>query len=327
MLHELNLDLISRARTFLEGKIRCTPIDFSPCLTDLLGAPIYFKMEHLQITGSFKLRGALFYLSTLSPEERAHGVATCSAGNHGLGVAYAAKEYGVDCTVYVPKGVDRAKQEKIVLLGARVIQSEFVGYDETLLWAEEEVLKSGQHFITPFEDERIMAANGGTIAAEILEAIPDVQNVIFPVGGGGLGAGISFYFKETQPSVRMIGCQHVGSPALKLSLEKGEAVTTLPPLETIAGGIEGGIGKRCFVILKDRIDDVCLVSEEEIGEACLWMLQHHQFLIEPSAVVTVASCLSGQLQLKGKTVVLLSGRNVAYSTLQGLVAMPRNNFA
>lgn len=319
--YELNLDLISQANSFIKGKVNQTPIEYSSFLSDILKVPVYFKLETQQITGSFKVRGALFYLSTLTEQEKSKGVAACSAGNHGLGVAYASKIAGIACTVYVPKNADNAKCEKIEKLGAKVVRSQFEGYDDTLKWAKNEVQISGQHLISAFEDERIMAGNGGTIATEMLNEIPDVQNVIFPVGGGGLSSGMAFYLKTMYPSIRLIGCQHVDSPALKLSLEKGKAMTTLPAIETVAGGIEGGIGELCFEVLKDRIDDVILLSEEEICEAVGWMLEHHQHLVEPSAVVSVAGCLSDKMpKLSGKTIVLLSGRNVAYETLKKLIA-------
>lgn len=312
-MKELSLESIETAASFLEGKIRRTPLEYSQALA------AYLKLESMQITGSFKVRGGLFYLSSLSEEQKRRGVACCSAGNHGLGVAFAAKELSVPCTVYVPKNVDKAKHEKMLKLEAQVICSPFDGYDDTLEFAKADVAKNGLHFISAFEDDKIMAANGGTIAREILEDLPDVENVVFPVGGGGLSAGIAFYLKEKAPSVRLIGCQHVHSPALALSLETGKAVTALPPLETIAGGIEGGIGERCFEILKSRIDDVVLVDEGEIEEAFRFVLKHHQLLIEPSAVVTIAAILSGKFVPKGKTVLLLSGRNVSYQTIQRLV--------
>jgi threonine dehydratase len=164
-----------------------------------------------------------------------------------------------------------------------------------------------------------MAANGGTIAREILNERPQVKSVVFPVGGGGLSSRLCFYFKEKSPSVHLIGCQHKESAALALSLKMGKAIRALPPIETIAGGIEGGIGEGCFEILKNRINQILLVSEEEIEEAFRFVLKHHQLLIEPSAVVTVAALLSKKNRLKGETVVLLSGRNVSYETVQRLL--------
>jgi threonine dehydratase len=316
----LDLPLIEQATSFLQGKIRKTPTEFSTVLSELLDIPVYFKLECLQITGSFKIRGALFYLSTLQEEEKRNGVAACSAGNHGLGVVFAAKQIGVACTIFVPKGIDRAKYSKMLKLGATVKESEFSGYDDTLAWAEEEAAKNRYHFISAFDDERIMAGNGGSLAVEILKELPDIQNVVVPVGGGGLSAGIAYYTKAIKPSSRIIGCQHIHSPALKLSLDSGRAVTTLPAIETVAGGIEGGLGLKCFEILKHRITDVVLLSEKEIIQGFRWMLENHQYLIEPTSAVAIASCIFNKIpHLSGPTVVILTGRNVSYTTLHRLV--------
>lgn len=156
--------LIEQATKFLKGKIRRTPIEFSSELSKLLGYPTYLKLESLQITGSFKIRGAFFYLSTLSEDEKRLGVATCSAGNHGLGIAYAAKELAVPCTVFVPKSVDQAKHDKLIKLGAKVKKSEFIGYDDTLEWATKEAAHLQLPMISAFDDKKIMAGNGGTLA-------------------------------------------------------------------------------------------------------------------------------------------------------------------
>ena len=319
-LRTLSLDLILEAAEFLRNQIIYTPIEYSPGLSEILEVPTYLKLESLQITGSFKIRGALFYVSSLAPHQKENGIAACSAGNHGLGVAYAANKMGIRCTVYLPRNVDPVKKEKIRKLGAEIKESAFVGYDETLDWAKTEAAKNNQHLISAFEDERIMAANGGTIGAEIVEQVEDVQNVLFPVGGGGLGSGISYYLKEKYPAIRLIGCQHIDSPGLHLSLQSGKAMTTLPSIETVAGGLEGGIGARCFDVLKDRITEVSLATETEIIQACRWMLGNHQHLIEPSAVVPVACCLHKKVpKLKGKTVLVLTGRNIAFSTLQTII--------
>jgi threonine dehydratase len=316
----LDLTLIEQAVSFLQGKIRKTPTEFSPALSELLKVPVYLKLECLQITGSFKIRGALFYLSTLQGKEKRNGVAACSAGNHGLGVAFAAKQMGIPCTVFVPKGIDQAKYSKMLKLDAQVEESEFRGYDDTLAWAEDEAAKNQWHFISAFDDERIMAGNGSSLAVEILEELPDIQNVIVPVGGGGLSAGIAYYIKAKKPSSRIIGCQHILSPALKLSMDSGQAVTKLPPIETIAGGVEGGIGLKCFEILKHRISDVTLLSEEEIIQGFRWMLKNHQYLIEPTSGVAIASCIFNKIpNLIGPTALILTGRNVSYITLQRLI--------
>lgn len=315
----IDLPLIEKARNFLDGKIRKTPIEFSLGLTKLLHHPVYLKLECLQITGSFKVRGALFYLSTLSQEEKKKGIAACSAGNHGLGVSYAARELGIPCTVFVPKNVDQAKHDKIEKLGATVRKSQFIGYDDTLEWAEQEAAKEGLHLISAFDDDKIMAGNGGTLAAEVLDELPNVSNFILPVGGGGLSGGFSYYLKAKNPKARFIACQHIDSPGLKLSLESGIAATKLPGIETVAGGLEGGLGSTCFKVLKDRVDDVILLNEEEIKQGFRWILENHQYLIEPTAAVAIAACLSSKTQVTGSTVVVLPGRNVSYATLKSLI--------
>lgn len=321
-MQKLNMNLISKAKTFLKDKILETPLEFSPDLSEIAKAPIFFKMEAQQITGSFKVRGAYFYLSTLDEKTKKKGVAACSAGNHGLGVAYAAKKLSIPCTVFVPKNVDSSKRKKIEALGAKIELSEFIGYDETLIWAEEEVKKRGLHLISAFEDERIMAANGGTLAFEILKSLPDVENVLFPVGGGGLAGGLSYYFHTKNPKIRLIGCQHEKSPGLKRSFEEGKAITFLPPIETIAGGLEGGLGIRCFEVLKKRMKEACLVSEEDLQKAFCWMLDKHQYLIEPSALAGLAASLFQKIEpLKGKTVILLTGRNISLESSKKLVSL------
>ena len=198
--------------------------------------------------------------------------------------------------------------------------SEFEGYDDTHAWAEQQAREEGKPFISPFDDIGIMAANGGTLAAEILEQLPDASTFILPVGGGGLSSGFAFHAKAHRPGAVVIGCQHEQSPGLKLSLEAGRAITRLPAIETVAGGVEGGLGELPFEILKSRIDHVALVSEQEICEATRWMLEQHQYLIEPSAAVTVAACITGKVgKLSSPAAVVLSGRNVSIDVIRRIL--------
>ncbi|MGA2597939.1 MAG: pyridoxal-phosphate dependent enzyme [Bryobacteraceae bacterium] len=311
---------IAQAIEFLDGKLRRTPVEISPALANRLGAPVWLKLESLQTTGSFKIRGAWFRLSQLTADERASGILTCSAGNHGKGVAYAARELGIRAIVCVPSSVDRAKYEGMVALGAEVRMSEFEGYDDTQAWAEQQALDEGKPFISPFDDIGIMAGNGGSLAAEIMEQLPEAATFIVPVGGGGLAAGLAFHVKAKRPGAVVIGCQHEQSPGLKLSLEAGRAITRLPAIETVAGGVEGGLGELPFAILKSRVDHVALVSEQEIYEATRWVLAQHQYLIEPSAAVTVAACLTGKVgRLSSPAVVVLSGRNVSVDVIRRIL--------
>jgi len=196
----LSLPFIEEARAFLAGRIRRTPVEESPVLSSILGAPAWLKLESLQTTGSFKIRGALFRLSRLTEEEKRAGIATCSAGNHGKAVAYAARSLGLVPTIYVPSGVDESKHRAMVELGAEVVRSEFPGYDDTEEWAIREAGRTGKVWISAFDDEAIMAGNGGSLALEILEDVPDARGFVLPVGGGGMSGGLSFAVKEKLPA-------------------------------------------------------------------------------------------------------------------------------
>lgn len=309
--------LITEAAAFLKGRIRRTPVEFSPGLSQILGVPVWLKLESMQLTGSFKIRGALFRISRLTEEERRDGVVTCSAGNHGKAVAYAAHEAGVRATICVPRSVDRAKFEGMVALDAEVRVSEFDGYDDTQEWALQIAAEQGRTFISPFDDYAVMAANGGTVAMEVLEDAPAARSFILPVGGGGLSGGFAFWAKQRLTDSTIIGCQHALSPALRMSLDAGHAITKLPAVDTMAAGVEGGIGALAFGVLGPLISQVALVSEEEILEGVRWMLQHHQYLIEPTAAVPIAACLTGKIEKLTEPVVLVvSGRNVSTESVK-----------
>ena len=287
----------------------------SPGLSKLLGAPVSLKLESMQLTGSFKIRGALFRFSKLTADERRDGVVTCSAGNHGKAVAYAAREFNVAATICVPRSVDRSKLDGMIALGADVRVSTFDGYDETEDWARALAREQNRPFISAFDDYAIMAGNGGTTALETTEQAPDAKTFILPVGGGGLSAGFAFAAKPAA----IVGCQLAKSPALRLSLDAGRAITKLPGVETLAAGVEGGIGALAFGVLAPLVNRVALVEEDEILEGVRWMLAHHQYLIEPTAAVTVAACISGKVQIDGPAVVVISGRNVSAETVRKIV--------
>jgi threonine dehydratase len=304
------IELIREAAEFLSGKIRRTPVEYSPGLSDLLGVPVWLKLESLQLTGSFKIRGAWFAISRLHEK-----VITCSAGNHGKAVAYVAR----GATICVPRSVDRSKLDAMIAMGADVRVSEFDGYDETQDWAMEMAAREKKYFLSPFDDDAVMAANGGTIAMEVLEDAPDARTFVLPVGGGGLSAGFATCAKHSKPDSTVIGCQHALSPALRMSLDAGHAITRLSAVETLAGGVEGGIGARTFPVLQPLVDDVALVSEAEILEGVRWMIAHHQYLIEPTAAVTIAACISGKVWATTPVAVVVSGRNVSAETVKEIL--------
>jgi threonine dehydratase len=216
--------------------------------------------------------------------------------------------------------VDEAKYRAIVSLGAVVVRSATDSYDETEELAKLEAASTGRTFLTAFDDVDILAANGGTLAAEVLEDAPDARTFLLPVGGAGLAGGFAFYAKTLLPDSRIIACQHAQSPALALSLARGEAVVRLPPVETTAGGVEGGIGRTGFAVLKDRVDGVALVTEEQIFGAVRFMLDRHQILIEPSSAVVIAAILEGKIERpEAPLVAVVSGRNVALSTIRRIL--------
>jgi threonine dehydratase len=316
--------LIDEAALFLRDRVRRTPVEFSQPLSQMLGVPVWLKLESMQLTGSFKIRGALFRISKLTLAEEKNGVVTCSAGNHGKAVAYAAREARVRATICVPRSVDRSKYLGMIALGAEVLVSDFDGYDDTEEWARGIAADRKLTFLSAFDDYAVMAANGGTTAIECMEDAPSALNFILPVGGGGLSAGFAFHakntVKNTVKNVKITGCQHVLSPALKMSLDAGHAITKLPAVETMAGGVEGGIGALAFGVLGALIDRVALVSEDEILDGVRWMLDNHQYLIEPTAAVTIAACLTGKVgKLDEPAVVVISGRNVSSDAVKKIL--------
>ena len=313
-------ELIASAAAFLKGRIRRTPLEFSQPLSAILGVPAWLKLESMQLTGSFKIRGALFRLSRLTDRERRDGVVTCSAGNHGKAVAYAAREFGVRATICVPRSVDRAKLAAMIAMNADVRVSEFDGYDDTETWAQEIATREGRTFLSAFDDYDVMTANGGTLALEVFDDAPEARTFIFPVGGGGLGAGFACAAKARFKDATIVGCQHELSPGLQKSIEAGRAITKLPAVETMAGGVEGGIGALTFAELAPQVDRVALVSEDEILEGVRWMIANHQYLIEPTAAVALAACLTGKIgRLANPAVVIITGRNVSAESVRKIL--------
>jgi threonine dehydratase len=316
----VSIDLIRQASSFLQGRILRTPVEYSPALSQLLGVEVWFKLENLQITGSFKLRGALFAMHMLK-QQGVTEVATCSAGNHGRGMAYAASQMGMDVVIFVPSSVDPVKKAGMERDGADVRLSAFAGYDETQKWALQECDRLGLRFISAYDDPLVMAANGGSIAMEVAEQVPGATTFLMPVGGGGHAAGFAYWMKEQRANTTIIACQHRDSAALKASLEAGHAILEMPAIETLAGGLEGGLGRNTFEILKNLVDDVRLADERALRRAMRWMVDHHQVIMEGSCAVAVAAALDVDFpQPSGPVVIFISGRNIARSTLVDVLA-------
>ncbi|MDA0379154.1 MAG: pyridoxal-phosphate dependent enzyme [Bacteroidetes bacterium] len=311
----LSIDLIQDAAAFLEGRVRRTPVEHSPDLSERLGVDVWLKLENLQLTGSFKLRGAWYALHRLQGEG-VQRVATCSAGNHGRGVAFAARQLGMQAVIFVPSSVDPVKLAGMQRDGAEVRLSAFPGYDETERWALAEAAREGIPSLSAFDDPLVMAGNGGSVAIEVAEQVPDARTFLMPVGGGGHAAGFAFWMKTMYADARIVACQHRDSAALQASMDRDVAVTEMPPIETLAGGLEGGLGVQTFDVLRSRVDAIRLVDEPALRSAMRWMVDHHQLIMEGSCAVAVAAALDPAFPKPSTPVVIfVSGRNIGRTAL------------
>ena len=287
---------IRSARERIANYVRVTPVYPSETFSRITGREVHLKAENLQRTGSFKIRGAVNMISTLSTSERERGVVAASAGNHGQAVAWAAREVGAPATIFVPQDAPMAKVDAARNYGARV---QFAGavFEETLAAALDYVAECGATFVHPFEDERVIAGQG-TIGLELVEQLADVDTVLVPVGGGGLCAGIALALKAVSPDVRVIGVQAAGT------LPSGSGFT-------IADGIAvKHPGELTMSILAEVCDELVAVGDEEISEAIVLLLERAKLVVEGAGAVGVAALLAGKVEGQGPTAVVLSGGNI-----------------
>ncbi|WP_460412961.1 pyridoxal-phosphate dependent enzyme [Thermus oshimai] len=299
------------ARRRIAPYVRLTPVELSPLLSEQVSASVWLKLEALQLTGSFKLRGAANKLLRLDPEVQRRGVVTFSTGNHGLAVAYMARTLGLEATVCVSRKADPAKLTAIRRQGAKLAvygesQDEAEAYCYWL--AEQRDLT----VVKPFDDPEVIAGQG-TMALELLEALPGLKAVLVPVSGGGLAAGVGMVLKSVDPSIRVIGVSMEGGAAMYHSLQRGSPVA-LPEVDTLADSLQGGIGqgnRYTLALVRRYVDEWVLVSEEAIGQGMAFLLGEHRLVVEGAAAVGVAALLEGRLDgLMGDVAVILSGRNV-----------------
>ncbi|WP_405777798.1 threonine ammonia-lyase [Streptomyces sp. NBC_00859] len=307
-LPPLILDDVLGAQKMLSGVSRTTPIEGSRHLSGLVGAPVRFKCENLQRTGSFKLRGAYVRIAGLTPEERAAGVVAASAGNHAQGVALASSLLGVRSTVFMPLGAPLPKVAATREYGAEVrLHGQVV--DETLAAAQEYAHETGAVFIHPFDHADIIAGQG-TVGLEILEQCPEVRTIVVGIGGGGLAAGIAVAVKALRPDVKVIGVQAAAAAAYPPSLAAGRP-TVIEAQATMADGIKvGRPGDVPFGIIRDLVDEVRTVSEDELSSALLLCLERAKMVVEPAGASPVAALLSDPGSFDGPVVAVLSGGNV-----------------
>ncbi|MEE8536421.1 MAG: threonine/serine dehydratase [Acidobacteriota bacterium] len=314
----VDLPMVLDAARRVRGKVRTTPLASLPSLADRAGCEVFGKLESFQLTGSFKARGALNRMLTLSPEERRGGVWAISAGNHAQGVAWAAAQVGCHATIVMANDSSPLKQAKTRRLGAEVLLHG-ANYDEADSWAAQQVREAGHTFIHPYEDPLVMAGQG-TLVLEMSQVISKLGTLVVPVGGGGLLAGCAVAARALYPGIRVVGVQSDASPAMVRSLEAGRPVET-PYTDSIADGLTGRwAGEVACRMIGHLCNGVRLVSEKEIAPAMLWLLNEEGFLIEPAGATPVAALLSGVLDdLPGPLALVLSGGNVHPAVLKQIL--------
>jgi threonine dehydratase len=290
---------------------RRTPLVVSPLLSELVGGSVYLKLENLQETGSFKIRGAANRMLTLTSDQKARGVIAISTGNHGRAVSYVARQMGVHALICVPKGTPRNKIEGIRSLGGEIV---FGGdtYDE----AEDEAFRMakerGLTMVNPYDDPFTIAGQG-TIGLELLEELPEIDTVLVPVGGGGLISGIALAMKSTRSVIRVVGVSMERAPVMYHSLKAGRPIR-MEEEESLADALVGGIGldnQYTFRWVQEYVDDFLLVSEEEIAQGVVFALERHQLVVEGAGAVGLAALLNGKVREHGDHLaVVVSGGNI-----------------
>ena len=303
----LTLDNVYKASYILKKVARKTDVLYAPKLRP--GTELYLKTENLQVTGSFKVRGAYYKMSQLTDEEKSRGVVACSAGNHAQGVALAARENGIKAVICLPDGAPISKVEATRSYGAEICLVNGV-YDDAYQKALQLRDEMGYTFIHPFDDPDVIAGQG-TIALEIAEQVPNLDAVIVPIGGGGLISGIAYTIKSLNPNVKVYGVQASGAPSMFNSIHDAQ-IEKLDSVFTIADGIAvKQPGDLTYEICSKYVDEIVTVTDDEISAAILALMEQHKLVTEGAGAVAVAAAMFGKVDLTGKkTVCLLSGGNI-----------------
>ena len=309
----LTLGMVYEAQKRLKDVARVTPLNPAPTI----GENVYIKAENLQLTGSFKLRGAFNKISSLTDEEKSKGVIACSAGNHAQGVALSATKNGIKSVICMPAGAPIAKVEATKGYGAEVVLVDGV-YDDAAREAERLTQEHGYTFAHPFNDEYVMAGQG-TIALEIIQQLPEVEQIVVPIGGGGLISGVAFTIKQLKPECKVIGVQAATVPSMYESVKNGP-ITTVKDGNTIADGIHVLTpGNLTFEMVQKYVDEVVTVTEDEICAAILTLMESQKTVAEGAGATPVAACLYGKVDMSKKTVCVVSGGNVDVTTLSRIL--------
>ena len=312
----LTLDKVFNAQTVLKNIIRETRVVRAYGIAPK--CELYLKPENLQITGSFKVRGSAYKIAKLSEEEKSRGVIACSAGNHAQGVALAATKNGIKSLICLPDSAPISKVEATKGYGAEVCLVEGC-YDDAYQKALELKEKEGYTFVHPFNDENVIAGQG-TIALEILNELDNIDAIVVPIGGGGLISGIAYTVKQIRPEVKVYGVQAVGAPSMYNSMRDGE-IECLSDVSTIADGIAvKQPGDNTFALVKEYVDEIALVSDDEVASAILALIEKQKMIAEGAGAVAVAAVMFDKFDLKGKRVVaVVSGGNIDVTSLSRVI--------
>ncbi|MFZ5642751.1 MAG: threonine ammonia-lyase [Bacillota bacterium] len=313
-----SVERVKKARSRMKDVIHLTPLDYSHTFSRLTGANLFLKLENMQKTGSFKIRGAYNKISALTAAEKSKGVIAASAGNHAQGVAYAASKSGIKATIVMPEGSPITKVVASRNYGAEVLLSG-KDYDESFKKAKEIQAVTGATYIHGFDDPLVITGQG-TIGLEILDQLPSVDVVVAPAGGGGLLGGISYVLKSIKPGIKIYGVQSVGAPAICHQKKTGEKYT-LPAAGTLADGINVGCpGEITLDLIRRYVDDVVLVDDEEISQTILMLLERNKVVSEGAGAAALAAVLHGKIKVEGLNVVaIVSGGNIDVNILSTII--------
>lgn len=312
----LTLDLIYKAYTELGNVVRRPSLIPTSKVNPLCN--VFLKPENLQVTGSFKVRGASFKISQLTDEEKKRGVIACSAGNHAQGVALAAQRYGLPALICMPAGAPISKVEATRAMGAEICLVEGV-YDDAYRRALQLNEEKGMTFIHPFDDELVIAGQG-SVGMEIINENPDIDTVFVPIGGGGLASGVAYAVKTLKPSVRVIGVQAEGAASMQSSLSHNQ-IEALQNILTIADGIAvKEPGQHTFELCQHYVDEIVTVTEDEICAAILTLIEHHKLIAEGAGAVSVAAAMFNKVDVTGQNVCcIVSGGNIDVTILSRII--------
>ena len=314
----ITLKDIKEAKKRLEGIIQTTPLSFDTILSKALNSNIYIKKENLQITGSFKLRGAFNKLSTLTKDQRDLGVVAASAGNHAQGLAYSAQHFKCDATIFMPESTPLTKISGVKSYGANVVLKG-KNYDEAFEAATSYANENNKEFIHPFADDQVIAGQG-SIALEILEKLEDLDTIVVPIGGGGLISGIAIAAKELKPSIKIIGVVASGARAMKESFESQLPIDSTS-VKTIADGIAvRDVTPKLLDIIIEHVDEIVEVEDQEIANAILFLLEKQKLVVEGAGAVTVAALMHKKIDTEDQKIcAIVSGGNIDVTMLSLII--------